>query len=131
MRSDCFAYWFQGYFELAVAGGWTCEDVFNEEQVEILQNHIEMVKLANNKLDEAYTFILWLEGVISSYQLLSGEGKIKVIIQIKEKLEKLFEHQLDDEMPGDKEKLKKTHNKGRGRALEQRRGGGREPRFMC
>jgi hypothetical protein len=153
MKFDQFAYWLQGYFELG--------DHFDAEsleasktkkatpfltitQVQCVKSHIQLhFECVLRENEQPEPFICWLEGSLNYYDKLPVPEQANVVREIRERLNNLFIHKIDPQMPGDKDSLQDIHDgkgskekppkrQGRGKALERRGGGsGRDRRLMC
>ncbi len=93
MKSNEFAYWLQGFFEL----GGGAISVLNNQQCIILKKHLEMV-FKYEKTPSS--FCLWLKGFLDSADIACGDpAQLDLdedfINLIKAELHKIFKHEID------------------------------------
>lgn len=89
MTSIEFAYWLQGAFEIAQVSS------FNEEQTQVIKNHLAMVEYTEK--NQMSKFCTWLQGFFDM-----AEPKILSVDQaekIEEKLAACFTHVVDLSVP--------------------------------
>lgn len=109
MKNIEFFYWLQGYFEIGMV------DELNHDQIEIIQNHIKLVKKCVEEHDRTvHNFIYKVEGYLSAIKELKTETEIPyVVLALRNDLSSLFKYEVDQlEDKGDpdlKEKLADIH----------------------
>ena len=159
MKFDNFCYWLQGHFEIRDHFSQNSLNVLVKEknpehlfltalQVKCIRDHIKLhleCSLRNDISPEP--FICWLDGILTHHSELSDEIQRDVVVEIRDRLNNLFIHKIDPQLPGDKDSLQDIHDgkvsdgkgkkkqlfkrpEGRGKALE-RRARDRDRRLMC
>jgi hypothetical protein len=106
MQYRDFAYWLQGYFEL------TESTSINQKQLQIIKNHINLTLKFNERNDHAISskakdFVKWFDGFLFSYNENLIVSDIKPVA---DKLNSVFEHEIDASMPDKDGKLQITHD---------------------
>jgi len=155
MKFDQFAFWLQGFFEITdhfsektLAQAKTRKDQFiTAHQVECIKNHIQLhFECCLREDTRPNQFICWLDGSLTYFDYLPQPQQEALVLEIRKRLNSLFEHVIDPQMPGDKKSLQDIHDgkggkkpapkkvTGRGKALEFRPGSrrdGRDRRLTC
>lgn len=157
MRFDHLAYWLQGHYEFqkhyskeTLAETGKPKNVLTSTQVACIKNHIQLHYECCLREDiDPDQFVCWLEGALGFYDALPYETKEELVVELQERLDKLFVHKIDPQLPGDKDSLQDIHDgkkdgkgedklsfgkfTGRGKALEKGPHGrdGRGRRLMC
>jgi acetylglutamate kinase len=92
MKSENFAYWLQGLFELANP------QTLSNHQIKLIKNHLNMVKIHEKQLSK---FCEWLSDILEFYFL--GELTEHQTSLIKKKLAQEFIHVIDPALPDDQQ----------------------------
>lgn len=103
MKNTEFLYWLQGYFEIGM------NDILDDEQIDIIQRHIELVKKCAEEHDRSvHPFIYKIEGYLSAIKELKSNEIPMVVLKLRTDLHSLFKHEIDKEEDKNGPDLKQT-----------------------
>lgn len=109
MQSRDLCYWLQGYFEItSLNGNLENETTLSPKQLRCIQNHLNLVFRVEEYNDsEAFRFCMSLQIDLDLHERNTRSLNVS---EIRERLNKVFIHEIDNTVVGDKLELQTIHD---------------------